>query len=73
VDRPFVGQQCVTLSDTGIAGYRFTIDPRGQPAPATGTYLLRISSTAWVPAQSDSAQADQRNLGVLFGGAEIEN
>ena len=27
-----------------MAGYRFTIDPRGQPAPATGAYLLRIAA-----------------------------
>jgi hypothetical protein len=73
VDLPFVGEQCVTVNDTKIAGYRFTIDPRGQPAPATGTYLLRIASSAWVPAQADPAQIDQRNLGVLFGGVEIEN
>nr|MDQ2999271.1 hypothetical protein [Chloroflexota bacterium] len=73
VDLPFVGEQCVTLNDTKTAGYRFTIDLRGQPAPTTGTYLLRIASPAWVPAQVDSAQVDQRDLGVLFGGVEIEN
>jgi hypothetical protein len=70
VDLPFVGEQCVTLNDATIAGYRFTIDPRGQPAPPTGTYLLRIASPAWVPAQVDPAQIDQRNLGVLFGGLQ---
>jgi hypothetical protein len=54
-----------------MAGYRFTIDPRGRPAPATGTYLLRIRSAAWVPAQADPAQIDQRSLGVQFGGLAI--
>jgi len=73
VELPFLGEQCVTLNDPKIASYRFTIDPRGQPAPATGTYLLRIASPAWVPAQADPAQVDQRNLGVLFGGVEIEH
>ncbi|MEO7910655.1 MAG: hypothetical protein ABIV47_13490, partial [Roseiflexaceae bacterium] len=74
VDLPFVGEQCVTLNDPKIAGYRFTIDPRGHAVPPTGTYLLRITSPAWVPAQADPAQVDQRNLGVLFGGlTEIEN
>ena len=73
VDLPFVGEQCVTLNGPTMTGYSFIIDPRGQPAPATGTYLLRISSAAWVPAQADPAQIDQRALGVQFGGAEIEN
>jgi hypothetical protein len=71
MDLPFLGEQCVALNDATIAGYRFTIDPRGQPAPPTGTYLLRIASPAWVPAQADPAQIDQRNLGVLFGGLGI--
>ena len=39
----------------------------------TGTYLLRISSPTWVPAQADPAQSDQRGLGVQFGGLAIEN
>ena len=68
VDLPFMGEQCVTLNGTTMTGYRFMIDPRGQPSPATGTYLLRISSAAWVPAQADPAQIDQRSLGVQFGG-----
>jgi hypothetical protein len=71
VDLPFAGEQCVTLNDTTMAGYRFTIDPRGQPASATGAYLLRISSTAWVPAKADQAQIDQRYLGVQFGGLAV--
>ncbi len=73
VDLPFSGTQCVTLNGASMAGYRFTIDTRGQPNPPTGTYLLRIASTAWVPAQADSAQIDQRSLGVQFGGIEIGN
>jgi hypothetical protein len=73
VELPFAGDQCVTLSSSSMAGYRFTIDPRGQPIPATGTYLLRISSAAWVPAQADPAQIDQRALGVQFGGVSIEH
>jgi hypothetical protein len=72
-DLPFADEQCVTLNGTTMAGYRFTIDPRGQPTPATGAYLLRIASSAWVPAKADPAQVDQRALGVQFGGAEIEN
>jgi hypothetical protein len=71
LDRPFLGEQCWALSSSAMLGYRFTIDPRGQPIPATGTYLLRISSPAWVPAQSDPAQVDQRSLGVQFGGLAI--
>jgi hypothetical protein len=73
VDLPFAGEQCVDLNGAAMAGYRFTIDPRGQPAAPTGTYLLRIASPAWVPAQSDPAQVDQRRLGVQFGGLAIEN
>jgi hypothetical protein len=73
VDQPFMGEQCLTLNNTAMTSYSFTIDPRGQPAPPTGTYLLRIASPAWVPAQADPAQIDQRALGVQFGGVEIEN
>jgi hypothetical protein len=73
LDAPFAGEQCIRLNSATMAGYRFTIDPRGQPAPATGTYLLRISSPAWVPAQADPAQIDQRALGVQFGGLAIGN
>jgi hypothetical protein len=71
VDLPFTDEQCVTLTSATMTGYRFTIDPRGQPIPATGTYLLRINSPAWVPAQADPAQIDQRALGVQFGGLAI--
>ena len=73
VDLPFSGEQCVTLNDATMVGYRFTIDPRSQPASATGTYLLRISSAAWVPAKADPAQIDQRYLGVQFGGIALGN
>jgi len=72
-DLPFMGEQCMTLNGTTMTGYRFMIDPRGQPNPATGTYLLRISSAAWVPAQADPAQIDQRSLGVQFGGLRTED
>ncbi|HEU5100381.1 MAG TPA: hypothetical protein VFU22_15240, partial [Roseiflexaceae bacterium] len=68
VNFPFAGEQCFDLRDAAMAGYRVTIDPRGQPAPPTGTYLLRIASPAWVPAESDPDQIDQRRLGVQFGG-----
>jgi hypothetical protein len=71
-DRSFIGEQCFDLNGAAMAGYRFTIDPRGQPPPATGTYLLRIASQSWVPAESDPAQIDQRRLGVQFGGLRQE-
>jgi hypothetical protein len=72
-DLPFLGEQCITLNNTATTGYRFVIDPRGQPAPPTGTYLLRIASGVWVPARADPAQIDQRALGVQFGGIAIGN
>jgi hypothetical protein len=72
-DGLYSGEQCQDLAGATMAGYRFTIDPRGQPAPPTGTYLLRIASPAWVPAKSDPALIDQRSLGVQFGGLQIEN
>jgi hypothetical protein len=70
-DAPFVGEQCFALS-AGMAGYRYVIDPRGTPAPASGTFLLRIVSPAtWVPADVDPALHDQRELGVQFGGVSV--
>jgi hypothetical protein len=72
-DLPFSHEQCFDLGSAAMAGYRYTIDPRGQPAPATGAYLLRIASPAWTPAKSDPAQVDQRSLGVQFGGLAIGN
>ncbi|MBK9712228.1 MAG: hypothetical protein IPO81_13045 [Kouleothrix sp.] len=69
-DRPLIGERCVELSG-GMADYHYTIDPRGQAAPATGTFLLRIASGQWVPADVDPAQHDQRKLGVQFGGASV--
>jgi hypothetical protein len=70
-DLPFSQEQCIALKSTAMAGYRFTLDPRGQPAAGTGTFLLRIASTPWVPAESDPAQVDKRRLGVQFGGIEV--
>jgi hypothetical protein len=72
-DLPFSQEQCIALKGTTMAGYRFTLDPRGQPAPSTGTFLIRIASKAWVPAESDPAQIDKRRLGVQFGGIEVGN
>jgi hypothetical protein len=66
--QPFVGEQCFELGP-GIRSYRYTIDIRGQPAPADGRLLLRIAGAPWVPAEADPAQHDQRKLGVQFGGA----
>ena len=51
--------------------YTIQIDPRGVPAPPTGSFLLRIASATWVPAQADQRSLDQRRVGVLFGGAAV--
>jgi hypothetical protein len=64
---PFAPPQCFELSE-GMAGYSFTIDPGGQPAPPTGMLLLRITSATWSPASADPEQHDRRALGVQFGG-----
>jgi hypothetical protein len=71
VDAPFSDQQCIELEDSGMAGYRYVIDPRGQPAPAAGTFLLRIASPTWSPAALDATQHDPRQLGVQFGGIAV--
>jgi hypothetical protein len=71
VDTPFTGEQCFEVQGSGMAGYRYAIDPRGQPAPATGTFLLRIASPTWSPAAFDAAQHDPRQLGVQFGGIAV--
>jgi hypothetical protein len=73
VDAPFTGEQCFDLRSLGMAGYRYPIDPRGQPAPATGTFLLRIASPTWSPAAIDPAQHDPRQLGVQFGGIAVDS
>ena len=70
-DRPFVHEQCFALG-AGMQGYRYAIDTAGQPAPPTGTFLLRIASDAWVPAEVDAAQNDRRRLGVQFGGVSSQ-
>jgi hypothetical protein len=61
---------CFELSE-GMADYSLIIDPRAYPSPADGALLLRIHSDTWVPARADSAQIDQRTLGVQFGGITI--
>jgi hypothetical protein len=67
----FVGERCFELG-AGMRGYELAIDTGAQPAPATGTLLLRISSgEPWVPAAADPAQHDQRKLGVQFGGVSV--
>ncbi len=73
VDAPFAGEQCFELKGSGMVGYRYVIDPRGQPAPATGTFLLRIASPTWSPAKFDATQHDPRQLGVQFGGIAVGN
>jgi len=71
VDAPFAGEQCFDLKGSGMAGYRYAIDPRGQPVPATGALLLRIASPTWSPAALDTVQHDARQLGVQFGGITV--
>jgi hypothetical protein len=66
-DLPFSTPQCFSLAEE-LTSYSFTIDPRGQIAPPTGTLLLRLTSDTWSPADSDAAQHDRRRLGVQFGG-----
>ena len=61
---------CFDLS-AAMTNHTLTIDPRALPPSATGTALLRIKSSSWVPAQIDAGLADGRALGVQFGGAAI--
>ena len=68
--QPFADEQCFELG-AGMQEYRYTLNPRGLPAPGSGTVLLRISSPTWVPAEADPAQHDQRRLGVQFGGVDV--
>jgi hypothetical protein len=69
-DAQFVGEQCFDLS-AGMAGYHYLIDPRSVTTPASGTFLLRITSSTWIPAEADPALHDQRQLGVQFGGITV--
>jgi hypothetical protein len=71
VDAPLIGEQCFDLQSPGMTGYRYVLDPRAQPTPATGTFLLRIASPSWSPAALDPAQHDPRQLGVQFGGITV--
>jgi hypothetical protein len=62
---------CFTLGEE-LAPYTVTLKPAA--VPPTATYLLRIVSKTWVPAQVPSAPPshDQRTLGVQFGGLRVE-
>ena len=54
-----------------MRSYTYSVDITNVPAPPTGTFLLRIASPTWVPADADPAQHDQRSLGVQFGGLRV--
>jgi hypothetical protein len=54
-----------------MTNYVLTLDPRRYSTHASGSIVLRIRSGTWTPAKADPAQADQRALGVQFGGLSI--
>jgi hypothetical protein len=55
---------CLTLTEE-MQTYVLEL-PEMASAPR-GSYLLRIMSEGWVPAQADPRQTDQRNVGIQFG------
>ena len=67
---PFQNEQCFELG-AEMRSYTYSVDITSITAPPTGTFLLRIASPTWVPANADPAQHDQRSLGVQFGGLRI--
>ncbi|MBC8160216.1 MAG: hypothetical protein H7Z42_03270, partial [Roseiflexaceae bacterium] len=68
---PFSQPNCSRLNQ-GENTLTLNIDPQDTPAPATGTFLLRIESPTWVPARDQPGSNDGRALGVLFGGAQLQ-
>ena len=68
---PFLAPVRFVLAE-GPNTLRITIDPRGTPAPTTGTFLLRIASSTWIPGRDQPGSNDGRALGVLFGGAAVQ-
>ena len=71
-DADFTPLGCFTLTEQP-AVYTVNFDPRTVPAPPTGSYILRITSATWVPANVPTTPpaTDQRTLGVLFGGLAV--
>lgn len=64
-DDPFGAPVCYTL-DATPRSYALPIDQIA-PADATGTLLIKISSTTWIPAEAGEGSNDRRRLGVLVG------
>ncbi|NJL33731.1 MAG: hypothetical protein HC893_07580 [Chloroflexaceae bacterium] len=71
VEGAFTPLGCVTIGEA-MQRYTLPLDVTGLTRPATGSLLLRLESTPWVPAQADLRLNDQRPLGVQFGGLTLE-
>jgi hypothetical protein len=61
----FVPLGCFEIADAPAA-YRIPLEPGSLPTAASGSALLRLHNAAWVPAQEDPRQHDQRPVGVQF-------
>ena len=64
---------CRTLG-AEVSTYRATIDPEQLANyPATGSMLLRLESSAWVPAATDPRLHDPRLIGIQFWGLSLSH
>ncbi len=61
---------CRTLG-VEASTYRVSIAPEHMPHPATDSLLLRLESSAWVPAAHDPRLHDPRLIGIQFWGLNI--
>ncbi len=62
---------CRTLS-AEVSTYRTTFDPEQlSHYPMTGSMLLRLESSAWVPAATDPRLHDPRLVGIQFWGLRL--
>lgn len=69
-DEGFIPLECIVL-EREMASYRIDLTRHHLPASPTGSALLRLESDAWVPAEEDPQQHDQRLVGVQFGGVDV--
>ena len=62
---------CLTLG-TQPDTYTLNLDPAQLPPAPSGTLLVRLTSSAWVPASEDARQSDRRSVGVQVGLVALE-
>ncbi|MCG8351053.1 MAG: hypothetical protein MI924_25060 [Chloroflexales bacterium] len=61
---------CLDL-DNAMSTYTISLPTQQAPLSPTGSMLLRLESSVWIPAFEDQRQNDQRSIGVQFGGLTV--